>query len=103
MTGLRQKLNEIIQKNKYITLNEAYNFGASLGFKQKTVERELNPSRSPDIYTHRNHKGHITGYSFKPMTKPLEKIKTCCASFILFGEHARDCEQLKVNQPASLF
>jgi len=99
MQGLKQKLNEIIQKNRYITLQEAYNYGGSLGHKQKTVERELNPSRSPNIFTHKNHKGHITGFSWKPQP---EKIQVCCASYLLLSFHDQECEKqrMKDNQPA---
>lgn len=95
MIGLKQKLNEIIKQRKYITLQEAYNFGTQLGFKQKTVERELNPSRSQDIYTHRNHRGHITGYSYKPSqtqnSAPSEEICPQCNTWL---SHSKDCASL---------
>ncbi len=105
MTSLKSKLNEVIKQRKYITLQEAYNFGATLKAKQKTVERTLNPSLSPDIHTHKNHKGQITGYSYKPsQTQEMpqhgtkDKQVVCCASQLLFSVCQKDCETLKSKQ-----
>ncbi len=92
MQGLKQKLNEVIKLRGYVTLQEAYNFGAGLKAKQKTVERTLNPSISPDIYTHKNHRHQITGYSWKP--KP--KLTGCCSNMISFNSHfGQACENQK--------
>jgi hypothetical protein len=64
MQTLQLKLNEMIEKAGYITLNQAYAIGAELGSKQKTVERELNPSRNKFVETIKNEKHQIKGYKW---------------------------------------
>ena len=86
--GLKQKLNIYILDKDYATLDEVYAFAQSLGYKQKTAERELNPSRSPDIITERNAKGHIVGYRH---SKKTEKVNACCSDMLVFGEHFKPC------------
>ena len=57
-------LNELM-RNGYMTLDQAYSIGQTMyGLKQKTVERELNPSRSPLIETYKP-EGVIKGYKWK--------------------------------------
>ena len=67
ITFKRYILNELM-RNGYMTLDTAYSIGQSMyGMKQKTVERELNPSRSPLIETHKVD-GIIKGYKWRTFT-----------------------------------
>lgn len=89
--GLKQILNEVLEQKGYISLNEAYAIGAKDSFKQKTVERELNPSRSPNVKTLKNEKGQITGYEWR-FTSPTH-TKEACPSFQLFKVYCADCRR----------
>lgn len=87
MLGLKSKLNIYIQDKGYATLDEVYAFAQSLGYKQKTCERELNPSRSPEIITERNSKGHIIGY------RHIKKSpnKDVCSYCKVWLNHSSNC------------
>jgi hypothetical protein len=62
--GLRQKLNEAIKQEGYLSLQQVYKLAESLNHKQRTAERELNPSHSPNVMTVKNEKNHIVGYKY---------------------------------------
>ncbi len=64
-TGLRTQLNNLIKQQGYLTLTQVYKWAEDNGHKQKTAERVLNPSLSPDIITIKNASGQITGYRWK--------------------------------------
>lgn len=107
--GLKTKLNIFILDKGYATLDEVYAFAQSLGFKQKTAERELNPSHSPDIETIKNSKGQIQGYKHRnssqvlKMTSPTPKLTICCTSQRIFGVCERNCPTLQVTKVKGLF
>lgn len=90
MLGLKSKLNIYIQDKKYATLDEVYAFAQSLGYKQKTAERELNESRSPDIETIKNSKGQIQGYKHRISSK-MPPSKDTCPHCNVWLNHSINC------------
>jgi hypothetical protein len=102
--GLKSKLNIFILDKGYATLDEVYAFAQSLGFKQKTAERELNPSHSPDIETIKNAKGQIQGYKHRRTPNlPQGGTKGCCTDMDNFGKHFdRPCVNLQVTKTNQL-
>lgn len=64
MKGLKEKLNQLIKEQGTVSLDQVYAFAKGLGHKEKTAERELNPSRSPNILTLKNEKHQIYGYKY---------------------------------------
>lgn len=123
--GLKDKLNTLIEQEGYLTLQQVYQVTESMGHKQRTAERVLNPSLSPNVITIKNDKGHIVAYKWNKNMGVLthqDEAKTsvthldrntsesfnsggefqqCCASSTLFKDkneepiHAQGCISLQ--------
>lgn len=115
MKSLKISLNELIEKQSYLSLDQAYAFGATLKAKNKTVERQLNPSRSPNVFTVKNERGQIVGYRWlgtsntAPVSKLIETMKmttedfVCCISYSFFKVHSGDCPVKIKEKSKTLF
>ena len=62
--GLRKILNDKIKRNGYISINNVHQLAKDCNHKESCAERELRPSRSPNVEALRNEKGHNIGYKW---------------------------------------
>lgn len=60
--GLRKILNDEIKKRRYVSINEIHQLAKYYNHKESYAERELRSSRSPDVKSIKNEKGHNIGY-----------------------------------------
>jgi hypothetical protein len=93
MNSLKTKLIDLIKsrKGQTVSINEIEYLCKQEQKKLSNAERRLRPSETPGLVRIRNEHGAIIGYAWNVK-------KSCCASFEIFGEHARDCYTLKINQ-----
>ena len=57
-------LNDKIKRNGYISINNVHQLAKDCNHKESCAERELRPSRSPNVEAVRNEKGHNIGYKW---------------------------------------
>lgn len=60
--SLKEDLNKKIKEKGEMTYNEVENYCKIWGHKPSYAERELRPSKSPEIESIKNKKGHIVSY-----------------------------------------